>query len=125
MKVEKYSWADSDLEKIQIEYDQATLIIWNDSVQKQLMVSCYGLAGITSLCIWDDTIILDVRVSSVTDENSEFVRELYSKYEKNYDYGGRSLSDGLLELQIELTNNTSFSVYCLSIEVTEINELKK
>ena len=38
------------------------------------------------------------------------------------DYGGRSLSNGLLELRIELANYISFSVYCLQIDVIECAE---
>ena len=56
-------------------------------------------------------------VSSASDSHNEFVRNLYAKYSKDKDYGGRSLNEGLLELRIELANYISFSVYCQKIEV--------
>ena len=51
MNISNINWADSDLENITIEYDHASLVIWNDTLQKRLSVECSGLAGITNLCI--------------------------------------------------------------------------
>lgn len=119
MNFQDFDWADSDLESIHIEYDRATLVIWNDACQKRLSVECSGLAGITNLCIWDDTIIINASVNSTCDTDNEFLRNLYMAYRKNKDYGGRSLGNRLLELRIELANHISFRVYCQKIEVTE------
>lgn len=112
-------WADSDLLNIQIEYDLAILTIWNYTLQKRLLVHCTGLVGIDNLCIWDDTIIKDAGVYPVTDFDTDFVRRLFEAYDKNCDYGGRTLNDELLELKVELINNIPFSVYCQKINVTE------
>lgn len=112
-----FNWADSDLESIRIEYDRATLVIWNDILQERLSIECSGFAGITNLCIWDDTIIMSANVHTVDSLDNEFVRTLYGAYSKDKDYGGKSLNDGLLELRIELANYISFSVYCQKIDV--------
>lgn len=122
MNFQDFYWADSDIESIIIEYDHATLVIWNDALQKRLSVECSGFAGITNLCIWDDTIIMSTSVYPVYDTDNEFLRNLYTSYSKNKDYGGRSLGTGLLELRIELANYISFSVYCQKIEVIESNQ---
>lgn len=119
MNFSTINWADSDLENIQIEYDRAVLTVWNDSLQKRLLINCFGLAGITNLCIWDDTIIMKAGVYPVTEPNSDFVRRLYAAYDKDYNYGGRALNSGLLELRIELANYISFSIYCLKVKVME------
>lgn len=119
MNFQDFDWADSDLESIHIEYDRATLVIWNDACQKRLSVECSGLAGITNLCIWDDTIIINASLNSTCDTDNEFLRNLYTAYRKNKDYGGRFLGNRLLELRIELANHISFRVYCQKIEVTE------
>jgi len=121
MNFQNINWADSDIERINIEYDHATLLIWNDALQKKLSVDCFGFAGITNLCIWDDTIIISARVNSVYNSDNEFVRNLYTAYSKNKDYGGRTLNDEMFELKIELSNYISFSVYCQTIEVSECN----
>ena len=121
MKFENLYWPDSQLTTIQIEYDRANLVIWNDALQERLCVECSGFAGITNLCIWDDTIIMSANVYPVCDADNEFLSNLYTAYSKNKDYGGRSLSSGLLELRIELANYISFSVYCQKIEVIESN----
>ena len=118
MNFQDFYWADSDIESINIEYDHATLVIWNDALQKKLFVECSGFAGITNLCIWDDTIIMSTSVNPVCDTDNEFLRNLYTAYSKIKDYGGRSLGSGLLELRIELANYITFSVYCQKIEVS-------
>ena len=122
MNFQDYDWADSDIESIHVEYDHAALVIWNDACQKRLSVECSGFAGMTNLCLWDDTIILSASVSPVRDTENEFLRRLYMAYSKDKDYGGRSLSIGLLELRIELANYISFRIYCQKIEVLEIME---
>lgn len=119
MNFQDFYWPDSDIERINIEYDRATLVIWNDALQKRLSVECSGFAGITNLCFWDDTIIMSTSVHPVCDTGNEFLSYLYAAYSKNKDYGGRSLGSGLLELKIELTNYISFSVYCQKIEVRQ------
>lgn len=119
MNFQDFDWADSDLESIHIEYDRATLVIWNDACQKRLSVECSGLARITNLCIWDDTIIINASVNSTCDTDNEFLRNFYTAYSKNKEYSGRSLGNRLLELRIELANHISFRVYCQKIEVTE------
>lgn len=119
MRFEHIDWADSDLEKISIEYDCATISVWNDALQTRLYVRCSGLAGITNLCIWDDTIITRGSLHPVADVNNDFIRQLYLAYDRNHDYGGRSLSKGLWEIRFELSNGIVFSIYCLNIEVID------
>ena len=114
-----YDWADSDLDHIHIEYDRATLAIFNDTLQKKLFVECIGFAGITNLCIWDDTIILDTRLNPVCEPNDAFMRNVYAAYNTDEDYDGRSLRNGMMELRITLVNNISFSIYCQKVQVVE------
>lgn len=118
-KFENIDWADSDLERIQLEYDFAVLTIWNDTFQKRLLVHCSGFAGMNNLCIWDDTIIMNAELKPVTNEDNEFIRMLYTAYDRDFDYGGRSLKDDLLMLNIKLANNISFQLYCQKVEITE------
>ena len=114
------NWADSQLENIHIEYDEAILLIWNDAFNKRLFVRCTGLVGITNLCVWDDMTIFNACVIQVDNNNDdEYLKALYKAYDKTFDYGGRKLNDGLLKLSVELTNHIRFSVYCLKIEVHE------
>ena len=39
MNFQDFHWADSDIENIHIEYDHATFVIWNDTLQKRLSVN--------------------------------------------------------------------------------------
>lgn len=116
------NWADSNIEYINIEYNKATVLIWNEILQKRFSVHCLGLVGLTDLCIWDDTIITNAAVYPHFDSDNDFLRNLYMAYDKNYNYGGRSLSEGVLEMRVELVNHISFSIYCLRIDVVESTE---
>ena len=119
MSINNYEWADSNIESILIEYDKASLVIWNDSIGRNVTVVCSGFAGITNLCIWDDTIIESAEVHSVEEGTEGFVDVLFEAYDKDYDYGGRKLKNGLLELRILLVNKIPFSLYCQSIHVLD------
>lgn len=119
MKFYDVDWADSEIDQIQIEYDRLVLKVWNDTLQKELFMICTGLAGISHLLIWDDTSIYGASLYPVVDESEEFVQTLYNVYDRDFDYCGRSLKNGLLELKIELSNQTSFSIYCQKVEIVE------
>ena len=132
MNFTDYSWHDCHINRINIEYDKATIEIGYYEPKPDVkdikctwkcFVVCTGLAGITNLCIWDDTIIYDTNVR-LADPNDDFVRKLYGAYSKEWNFGGRSLSNDLYELQIELVNNITFSIYCQKIEVIPDNEEK-
>lgn len=123
-----YYWCDSSIENIQIEFDKATLLIFNDVLKKYMNIVCTGFAGITNLCIWDDSFIFSYDLKPVTDDmDNEFLRDLYANHDKDFDYyigqGDyvRKL-DGLLELSMELSNHIRFRIYCLNVEVIELDE---
>ena len=112
-------WADSDIEKIEIEYNCATLFVYNDTLQKQLIVKFNGFIGLTNLLIWDDQIIDHAEVQEIQDNNSTpFIQMLFATYDKDFNYGERWLNKGILEVQIHLVNHTFFSLYCQSIDIT-------
>jgi len=90
MKFESIFWPDSQLVKIQIEYNYAGLVIWNDVLQKHLLVKCSGLAGINNLCIWDDTIIENIYVKNADLSSDSYLQNVFSNYDKDFDCGGRN-----------------------------------
>ena len=118
MKFENIDWADSNIEKIEIEYDCAKLLIFNDTLQKNVCVSCTGFVGLTNLCMWDDQIIDDATVHQIQDDDdTPFIKMVFSAYDKDFNYGERWLNKGILELHIKLINGIAFSIYCQKIDV--------
>ncbi len=121
MKFENMDWADSNIDNIKISYNCADLYVYNDALQKDFVVKFNGFIGLTNLCIWDDQIIDYVCVNKVQcDAPPKFIQEVFSTYDRTYDYGGRKLGDDILEVNIRLINNITFSIYCLTIEVQNI-----
>ena len=118
MDFDNIDWADSNIHKIEIEYDCATILVFNDTLQKNVLVKCTGFIGLTNLCIWDDQIIDSASVHQILDNDSApFIQEVLSAYDKDFNYGERWLNTGILELRIKLINNITFSIYCQKINV--------
>ncbi len=121
MEFNNISWADSDIEKIEIEYDSIKLYIFNDALQRNVCVICTGFIGLTDLCIWDDQIIDHAEMHQMSDHESiPFMKMVYDAYDKNFNYGERCLNNGVIEVCIRLINNISFNIYCQKIAVEYI-----
>ncbi len=118
MEFENTDWADSQISKITIEYVCAELHIFNDTFQQNMCVGFTGLIGLTNLCIRDDTVIdyADIR-QAMPDEDTPFIKMLFSAYKKDLNCEERRLDNGIIEMRIRLINYTAFSVYCQKIEV--------
>ena len=120
MHFQNIDWADSEIAKIEIEYNCAKLFVYNDTLQKNVIVNFAGFIGLTNLCMWDDQIIDYAEVRELKDDDSaEFTKMLFSAYNKYTDYGERCLGDGIFEVRIRLINQITFSIYCQSIEVED------
>ena len=122
MKFENIFWPDSQLLKIQIEYDHACLWVWNDCLQKKISVECFGLAGVTNLCIWDDTIVENIYVKNADPSSDSYLQNVFSNYDKDFDCGGRILGENILILSVSIINNTVFDLYCKQISVCVVDD---
>ena len=116
MKLNDVDWIDSQLKKITIEFDKLDLFIECDS--GNYVITCTGLVGLTNLCIWDDTIVEDIWVSSVDSLSDDYMQKVYSHYNKNLDYGGRVLGEEILVLSVFIINNITLKVYCQKVKVS-------
>lgn len=117
MRFDQIDWADSQIEEIHIYFDYIEFIIWNDTFQEYCKVECKGVAGLTNLCIWDDTIIHNAKVYPATDPDDEFMINLHRAYGKDCSIDERRISDGFLRMEVELANGIAFNLYCQSIQV--------
>lgn len=122
MNFNNFFWPDSDLEQILISYNVAELTVWNDAINRRLVIRCNGLAGITDLCIWDDQIIIDAKVLCLSGDDliksqDSFLKKLCAAYPYSSVGDEKEIEDGIIILRLLLTNNIWFSVYCQSIDV--------
>ena len=74
MKVEEISWHDSEIKKIQIEYGKLQLEVFNDALQKTIIIQCCGFVGLTDLWfIEEDTEIYDLIINKSQIANKDFL----------------------------------------------------
>lgn len=116
MKFEEICLPDSNIVSIHVEYDKAVITTYENLYKYGYIITCTGLAGVTDLNIWDETIIINASLKPVGLED-EFVRQCRDIYGWDYDTGiNRKLSNGVLLLSIELANYVKFKVYCQNVE---------
>ena len=121
MELKKIDFADSELLNISISYDTATLSIrLDDEKQSDITISCSGVVGLNNLIIWDDTNIMSLKIVEA-DKSSEYLKEVFKAYPHNINYGGRYLSSPIKDLQITLSNNTTFHIYCQEAIISNNN----
>lgn len=111
------SWTGSTLEHLQLEYDRAVLTIWNEAVQRRFRVCCSGFVGVADLCLWDDVVIAEWSVRTITEADNEFLHRFFVAHTVDFHREEQSLKGGLLELSIVLTNDMPLRLYCQQIDV--------
>lgn len=114
-----YYWHDSSIEKIEIFDDNTILSIYNDDSNLQVKVICSRTAGITNLCMWEDTIIVTASLNMVSDFSDEFIQSILKSHPQYEDLDCLPIKNGLLDLAVELTNNIVFHIYCYDVVVSE------
>lgn len=88
-----------NIERIEIASGYAKMIIFNDTLQKQLVVKLNGFIGMMNLLIWDGLIINCIEVNRMQDDGTaSFIQMLYSTCDKNVNYGERWLNKEIFEV---------------------------
>ena len=120
MQVNEVFWADSSIEEINIKYDILIIKVFNDALNKLVNIVCKKFAGLTNLCLWDDTDILNVKLEKASDESfyNDILKAYTNKHGKlDNSNKDRTLESGLLKLTITLTNGILSEIYCQSVEI--------
>lgn len=123
MDIKDFCLHDSQIDSIKIEYNKLELILglaeeWNNT--NRIKITCDGFIGINNLCIFDDDIIKNCNISKVYSADNNFLKKVYKAYDVNYTYDNRKLSEGIIKISFELTNNIIFDIYCLHMYIDEI-----
>ena len=114
-----YYWHDSTIEKIEIFEDNVILSIYNDVLDLQVKITCSRTAGITNLCMWEDTIITTACLNTVSDFSGEFIQSILKSHPQYENQDCNPIKKGLLDLAIKLTNDIVFHIYCYDVVVSE------
>lgn len=118
MDIKNIDFHDSVLLNIRISYSEIALSIrLDDGNATEISLCCYDVLGLDNLILGDDTIISRLKITDA-DKNDKFMRQAYNAYGQDLEYGGKA-SNPIKDLQITLTNNITFHVYCQSIYVSD------
>jgi len=105
-----YDFHDAVIEKIEINSNKTVVHVDSDGLK--IKIICSDTVGITNICMWEDDIIFDAKLSRVEDFSHTFLQNV-----KNAHGNDASVCEGLLDLAVELTNNIVFHVYCYGVNV--------
>lgn len=114
-----YNWHDSTIEKIEIFGDNVILSIYNAVLDSQFKITCSKTAGVTNLCMWEDTIITTACLNTVSDFSGEFIQSILKAHPQYENYDCLPVRNGLLDLAIKLTNDIAFHIYCYDVVVSK------
>lgn len=127
----KLFWGDSVLEKIEIEYDNIKIYIFNDVEQKHIIIECEYCAGMTEIITWDEIIIENVYLNEIKNEQHPLIASVKEQYgELDYYEPNKSVYGSYFELRVLLISNLSFSVICKQVtfkdnEESNLTELQR
>ena len=119
-----YCWHDSTVEKIEIFEDNVILSIYNNALDSQVKITCSRTAGMTNLCMWEDTIITTAHLNAISDFSEEFIQSILKAHPQYEDYESLPVKNGLLDLAIKLTNGIVFHIYCYGVAVSTISTIR-
>ena len=118
-RVNEYFWPDSELEKVEVDYDLVCIYIHNDMLNKLVTVRCEQCLGIANLVLWDEVIIEKISVNEVSAGDSEFVDRIKQYYDQAREDVYKRGFGIVYNLEIRFVNGFSFNTYCQGITVIE------
>lgn len=122
MNFADYFWGDSILNKIEIVYDKITLTIFNDALQKTILIECSECVGMSKMICWDEVIIENITISPSTSESEQIINEAKSLYGNLPEGCGKPFDGDFKTLRVTLIDNLYFNIACKKIDFTEQTE---
>ena len=132
MNINEIDWADSQIKKIIVEYDNCNILIETDSTlietdstnskTSNYIITCSLLVGLTDLCICDDNILDDILVSDANPAMDDYLKNVFKHYDPNFDYelGGGRLLNNIIILSLNIINGIPAKIYCKKITVSPV-----
>ena len=118
MKIEynEIFWGDSTIEEIGIKYDELTISIFNDVLQKKINVICSKCIGISEIFIWDEVTIENIFIEEVVSSEHPMWKKIYELYGTTSYDSEKDILKPFYELKVVLINDLEFKVLCQVID---------
>ena len=108
----KYDLHDACVEKIEINSNSTVLYVDADGLKMKII--CADTVGVTNICMWEDDIICNAKLSKVEEFSIPFLCEV----KKAHGAGNENpVKKGLLDLSVEFVNNIVMHIYCYNVEI--------
>ncbi len=111
--IDSLFWGDSELKKLEVEYDKITVTVFNDVLQKILFLECRGYAALSEIVLGDEVYIDSIKIFKSADT------PLTKKATRLYDgmpHDDPTGSD-FWELHILMINDAEFHVVCKQVDI--------
>ncbi len=112
-------WGDSTIEQIGIKYDEVTISIFNDLLQKKIDIICSKCIGISEIFIWDEVVIENIFVEEVVSSEHPMWKKTFDLYgAESYD-SEKDILQPFYELKVVLINDLELKVLCQGIKIED------
>lgn len=118
-KINKSSWADWQLEKIEMDFDKICIRISDSEDKNSLYICCKDYIGLNIIGHWDEATIESIKIDEqgdLIDESLQTVKTLYGNNPLTGG-GGKSIDDKWHQVNIKLIDGVFIRVACKLIEV--------
>lgn len=119
IKFNELFWGDSILEKIIIEYDKIIIKVFNDVLQKEILIECSKCIGITSVYTWDETIIENIILNPIVSEQDPMWKKTHEIYGGESFDAEKDLMKIFYEVKIIMINELELNIICQEMNLRE------
>jgi hypothetical protein len=120
-EINRRNWADWSLEKIDIGFEEVSVLVRSDGGGRTANISCGDYIGVEMLGQWDESIIEDINVEPGGKLASDSIETVKEHYGENPSVPGcnKHLDGEWVQLDVKLIDGVHFRVACGSVELSE------
>ncbi len=115
-------WADSFIKKIIIEYDRISVDVFNDLLQKSILIECRNCIGISKFIFVNEIILENIFLNNISAKSNQMYIDVFDEYRNKAYEAEETLESPICELRFLLANGTDFSILCQEVMFNTFGE---